>query len=56
MRLQTSAAMRPWNNAQRAVVFLAVVEVQANRQHAFEDFDGRLDVRYTRLNSPAVKS
>ena len=49
---QSSATVRAWDHADRAVVLTAVVKMNANSQHAFQNRDGRLHMNHTFFNRP----
>jgi hypothetical protein len=48
---EPSQAVGAREHAERAVVFIAVVQVQPDRDHPLQDFDRRLNVRHAILNA-----
>src|SRR5438045_2454802 len=51
-RGKPTESMSAWQHSQSAIGLVAIVEVQANRQHQFEEFDGRLNMGHSLFDAP----
>ena len=45
-----SMRVRPGNHPKRTVIDAAIIQMQANRQHIFQNLRRRLDMLHTRLD------